>query len=617
MKIHGNAMLRRHSALSTVLLVCALSGVSHAQTVSSPGAVIARAGDIFVSEREFLERYEMLPAFGRHRRSQTETAKLELLYSIIAEKLLAQDAAAKGLDTSFPVRRGAAEIAKLLARDELYREEVLQKSGVSKKELERGLAASQIELLLRYVFFTREEDAQFIRKQMRRFDDFEGLRIDSSFHAVRDTATLIWGDADPGIEAAAYRLKRGEISPVTKAGSGWYVFTVSSVRKNFAYASMASDVLRDRVMQTLRRRKEHARLDEFAAAELRGGTGYAVARSLRVLASALTQVYREAAHDSVVYLTADRAAALERICAPSLQDTIAVAGDQFWSIGDVIGRLMRQGFGVVRTALPSIPVRLDAELMGLVQRELMAQRALRRGLDTIATVRRQVEMWRESLLALSERDAIRGGVTVSDPEVWAYLKWQDSSIVVPQVQIRELRTRSFEEMQGALDDLQHGMSLGEVVRKWSVDPSARSSGGLSSYFPVTERAPIGGIATRLALGERYGPLAVRGGVVYFELTGRKSAPVDRDSSTAIRFAKAREEVTEKKGRRAITLSLAGLGKEKGVDVYFDRLKMLDVTTIPMMTYRILGFGGRMLAVPFVVPELDWLDVNEPDQRIQP
>jgi hypothetical protein len=45
--------------------------------------------------------------------------------------------------------------------------------------------------------------------------------------------------------------------------------------------------------------------------------------------------------------------------------------------------------------------------------------------------------------------------------------------------------------------------------------------------------------------------------------------------------------------------------------------MLDVTTIPMMTYRILGFGGRMLAVPFVVPELDWLDVNEPDQRIQP
>jgi hypothetical protein len=86
---------------------------------------------------------------------------------------------------------------------------------------------------------------------------------------------------------------------------------------------------------------------------------------------------------------------------------------------------------------------------------------------------------------------------------------------------------------------------------------------------------------------------------------------------ALRFAKAREEVTEKKGRRAITLSLAGLGKEKGVDVYFDRLKMLDVTSIPMMTYRILGFGGRMLAVPFVVPELDWLDVNEPDQRIQP
>jgi hypothetical protein len=59
----------------------------------------------------------------------------------------------------------------------------------------------------------------------------------------------------------------------------------------------------------------------------------------------------------------------------------------------------------------------------------------------------------------------------------------------------------------------------------------------------------------------------------------------------------------------VTLRLASIAKEKGVDIYTDRLKALKVTSIPMMSFRILGFGGRMLAVPFVTPELDWLGVD--------
>jgi hypothetical protein len=37
----------------------------------------------------------------------------------------------------------------------------------------------------------------------------------------------------------------------------------------------------------------------------------------------------------------------------------------------------------------------------------------------------------------------------------------------------------------------------------------------------------------------------------------------------------------------------------------------------MMTFRILGFGGRMLAVPFVTPELDWLGVDVPKGNTVP
>jgi hypothetical protein len=579
--------------------------------------VVARAGDVFVPEKEFLERYELLPGFGRQARSSAEARKMEVLYSIIAEKLLAGDAAGRGLDTGAVIRLALLETRKLLARDALYKREVIAKTAVSGPELSRGMARALIELSLRYAYFDREEDATFVRAQMRRFEDFRSLRIDSSFHALRDTATLIWGEADPAIESAAYQLKQKEISPVVRAGTGFYIIVLTGVRRSLTYAGLASDVLRDRVMDHLRRRKEKARLEEFAPGILRGKTGYASPVSLNKLIAACETVFAKGVRDSIVYLTPERAAAIDSILAASLGDTLAVAGRRVWNVGDVVARLSEEGFGIHRTALGSIPPRLNTELMGLVQRELLGEEALARGLDTAEDVRREVEIWRQSFLAAIDREAIAHGTTVSDAETWATLKWRDSSVAVPQVQIRELRTSTFAQMQSAMDALARGVPMEEVVRTWSSDPAARENGGLSPFFPVTGRPPVGGIASRLRPGERYGPLDLPGGPLYFEVTGLKSAPLDSDTSLARRFMEARRETLQIKVRRAVTLRLASLAKEKGVDVYTDRVEALKVSPIPMMTFRILGFGGRMLAVPFVTPELDWLGVDVPKENTVP
>ena len=591
--------------------------VSRAQEGPASGGVIARAGDVFVTEQEFLERYEMLPGFGRHRRSQAEAAKLEVLYSIVAEKLLAQDAAGAGLEQDTAVRLGVMETRKLLARDELYRREIIQKVSVTDREIERGIAMAELRLSVRFLFFAGEEDARFIRAQLHAAADMRNLQIDTSFHALRDTATLLWGDADVRIEEAAYRLKKGEVSPVVRAGDGFYILTVTGVGRNAYYAGMAPDVLRSRVTTIIRRRKERARLDEFLEEALHGKTGFARPPAVRGLASALEQVYAGPGTDSIINLTPARERLLEEIAAPSLGDTLAVAGNRAWSVGEFIPRLAGEGFGVARTSLQSIPSRLNNELRALVQRELMAQEAIRRGLDTLPDVKRQIAMWEDSFLAAREREAIRKSVGVTDVEVWSYLKSEDSSVAVPQVQVREILTRTYEQMQGAIDDLERGMSFSDAVKKWSVDSSAAARGGLSPLFPLTARPQVGNVASRMNTGERYGPLSVPEGVLYFELAARKLAPRGGDTSMAARFARAREEVREMKGRRAVTLRLARLANDKGVDVYTDRLKTLSVTRVPMMTFRILGFGGRMLAVPFVVPELDWLDVQDTGRKIQP
>ena len=72
-----------------------------------------------------------------------------------------------------------------------------------------------------------------------------------------------------------------------------------------------------------------------------------------------------------------------------------------------------------------------------------------------------------------------------------------------------------------------------------------------------------------------------------------------------------------KKRRAVTLFTAQAAAEKGFEIYAERLKMLKVTPLPLLAYRLLGFGGRMFAAPFVSPRLEWLDVEAPKGKILP
>jgi hypothetical protein len=172
-------------------------------------------------------------------------------------------------------------------------------------------------------------------------------------------------------------------------------------------------------------------------------------------------------------------------------------------------------------------------------------------------------------------------------------------------------------MRQALADLEAGRSFGEVIERWSSDPGLRTTKGVSPPFPVSDRSPLGEIAMQMDIGQRYGPLRTSEGEIYFELIAKDSANVSSDTSLAARFARARDELLRMKGKRLLTMLLARSGKERGFDVYADRLEKLDVSPIPMMTFRILGFGGRMFAVPFVEPQLDWLDVTPPDTEVLP
>ncbi len=56
--------------------------------------------------------------------------------------------------------------------------------------------------------------------------------------------------------------------------------------------------------------------------------------------------------------------------------------------------------------------------------------------------------------------------------------------------------------------------------------------------------------------------------------------------------------------------------EIGITIFEQNLKTTEVTRTPSMVFRFLGFGGRMFAVPFVVPQIGWINyTNEGDIKL--
>ncbi|MGB9591575.1 MAG: hypothetical protein ACPL1K_03565, partial [Candidatus Kryptoniota bacterium] len=47
-------------------------------------------------------------------------------------------------------------------------------------------------------------------------------------------------------------------------------------------------------------------------------------------------------------------------------------------------------------------------------------------------------------------------------------------------------------------------------------------------------------------------------------------------------------------------------EQSDLKIYYSKIHSLDVTPIQMLTFRYIGFGGKILAVPPLFPRESWI-----------
>lgn len=79
-----------------------------------------------------------------------------------------------------------------------------------------------------------------------------------------------------------------------------------------------------------------------------------------------------------------------------------------------------------------------------------------------------------------------------------------------------------------------------------------------------------------------------------------------DTSIARNDDKAKEKVFEIKSNLSVDRTAGAIANATTIKVYEENFRNLRVSSTPSMVFRYIGFGGRMFAVPFVIPQTGWI-----------
>lgn len=472
---------------------------------------IAKVGDIVITQKEFLSRYELTPGLYRQK-TNLETNKTEFLLSLIAEKLLVLKARQLGLDNDSILTKAVKEVERPLVRDELYRREISQKISLTEQEIQAAMKRAVVDLKIYFLYAKTKEGGDLLHallQQGKPLESFSFVHDTTGEFEGPDSAIARWGDVDERMEQVVYSLKLNQTSKPIYLDDGWYIVKLMGKTVTVVEGEREKKALRERVEQTLRKRKELARMTEYMNTELRATRTNVNARLLKSIIIHLWNVAQKRFPrqvDSVLFFV-DHAAieSLRVALGDSMSMTCVTFSHTTWTTEETLERIRITNLAIPNPTLKKIRADIEQRLKDIIDQEYITELGYKKMLHQSSAVRNDLKVWRDVYMAQHLRNIVGDTIAV---EPW---------------EIEEIR-KIFHSDTSIVNNTAH-------------------------------------------------------------------------AAAKMKELKIAESLNKLVGATANTVAITFYKKN------FDAMK---VTAIPSMVFRFLGFGGRMFAVPFVVPQTGWI-----------
>lgn len=125
----------------------------------------------------------------------------------------------------------------------------------------------------------------------------------------------------------------------------------------------------------------------------------------------------------------------------------------------------------------------------LINQAVMAQAAVKAGLDQQPQVRARVDLARQNALAQAWQQQVLQGAQPSDADMLAEYQRQVQALGTQEVRLRHVLVADEKQAQEVHAQLKAGAPFAQVATRFSTDSATRASGGLSDWVPLGRLAP--------------------------------------------------------------------------------------------------------------------------------
>ncbi|MGC8594049.1 MAG: hypothetical protein ACP5MI_00400 [Candidatus Kryptoniota bacterium] len=544
-----------------------------------------------ITSEDFRNRYELSVYPGKGYR---DTSKVEFLYSMIAEKLLSQAAVGGGQPLTpeeSEIRKQAEEI---FLRDALFRTEVLPKIKITNSELVEGLKRSTYFYIVDAFYFMDSSSA------VKFYKDYESSRrniydLASSMGISHDTLQIGYGESTEEIENAFFGHPNGFISKPVLTVDGWVIFRVIDRRVNPKFSSAAINDRLEMVRKIIQGRKETLMGMNYLFALMKGirvEVNYSIFRPLVYSIQKLISTHHPPSFDPYYYLSPQEIMELRRDFSSRLSEPLLSFNGGSISLERVFDELPLAGFNSIDTTLPQITVGLHSALKFISQNYFLARKARELGLQNSEEVRYNVQMLLDAYRSMRMAKEITDTVHVTQAQVDSFFETHHDQVLRDV----ELKLKIFKE-----SNINQAVDVFNELLRNKKEASKDTSG---EWVQASHLGELGAVLAEQEDGSIYGPIAKDGKLIIFKVIDKRSKISNKSIEQSIDVAKQMAVAQEK--QRVLDEYIAKLAEQSDLKIYYSKIHSLDVTPIQMLTFRYIGFGGKILAVPPLFPRESWI-----------
>ncbi|MBL1215227.1 MAG: hypothetical protein HND52_17810 [Ignavibacteriae bacterium] len=608
--------------LSVIIISVIFNSILFGQSNSTK--VIAKVGEEEITIDEFKKRFELVPQINKPNKSE-EALKAELLYSIIAEKLWAQEAENLGLDTTNVIKYTFENLKKMYARDALYKKEIESNINIDEEKISKVFLRSRKKLNLQFLKALSINEADSLYRLLEKGESFGTLlnKWNSSF-GKDSLFTISYGDFPVEIEDELYRLKVSEYSKPIKASNGWYIFKLFSIDE----IPFGSDRQVSKEYLNLKRNLEQTIEDELNRnylVKLLGDksvttNGYLFwTFSDNIIEQLKRKKEKEGIPDfgDIKFSSADFSNVESEIGEDSLNMNFINLGKRDIKLKEFYYAFAYEGFYSNSINPDTVRAKLNSRVKRFIEHEILTEEAKRQNLNELPEVKNQVNTWRGNYLGRLYEKKIKNSVEITEGEAKQKFEEEADFTSPMQVNIFEILTDSLEIVEKVFKCLDEGERFQDIAREYTIRKETKENNGEFGYFPITEHGEIGKIASQLELGEVYGPLNLAEGYSIIKLIGKREPVVKSElnfeevKDTYIKQLKNMEILKTKIDK---TVELAN---KYEIDINHKVLQSIKVNNLSMLVFKNFGFGGMGMAMPIISPFYEWVEKWQNSQQDLP